>query len=274
LAAVNNLHDDACSRSSRSAAFTLIELLVVIAVIALLAALLLPALSAAKSKAHTASCLNNLKQLQVCCFLYVNDNDDCLPPNTSVYDYNTSQPIAGLDLRDTWCMGNTRADMTTSNIENGLLFPYNRSVAIYHCPADHSTVTDHPEKERTRSYNMSISINGHPGMASEFPSVAKFSQIVKPPPSSLFVFIDVHEDGILDALFGIPTEGSGWALNTYWDLPANRHNQGCNLSFADGHVEHWRWAAPKIYPQSITPETPADWKDYWRLQHCVKQNFD
>ena len=70
-------------------AFTLIELLVVIAIIAILAALLLPALSGAKERARTASCLSNLHQVGIALQIYVDENHNHLPV---MYDRATNSP--------------------------------------------------------------------------------------------------------------------------------------------------------------------------------------
>src|SRR4051812_2103603 len=110
--------------------FTLIELLVVIAIIAILAAMLLPALAKAKEKAKTTQCLNNMKQLQLCWHMYVDDNNDQVPLNGAAA---TAGP-GGNGLPQSWITGNGQSDPALPWIANGVLYPYNKTYSIYACP--------------------------------------------------------------------------------------------------------------------------------------------
>jgi prepilin-type N-terminal cleavage/methylation domain-containing protein/prepilin-type processing-associated H-X9-DG protein len=217
------------AKEPRNRGFTLIELLVVIAIIAILASLLLPALTRAKGKGQQVSCLNNLKQLNLCWTMYADDNDGRLVPNALKGQTEQSSP-------DSWVVGNARLDADTRNIENGKLFSYNRSPAMYRCAADRSTGF-RMNTSRTRSYSMSSGLAyGSP----KFLKVVKtLTQLVDPTPVNASVFVDEDECSIQDATLGIEPEHT--QVTQHWNLPASRHNAGASLTFADGHAEMWQW---------------------------------
>src|SRR5450432_2831453 len=66
-----------------SKGFTLIELLVVIAIIAILAAILFPVFAQAREKARQTTCASNEKQLAYGVMMYLQDNDETLPPTAT-----------------------------------------------------------------------------------------------------------------------------------------------------------------------------------------------
>ena len=230
-------------------AFTLIELLVVLAIIAILAALLLPALGRAKARAHAAACLNNVKQMQLCWHMYVEDHDGRVPPNVA-----RDENRIWRNATNTWIGHNSAPfDPDDSGIRQGLFYRlnYNRQMGLYRCPGDQSKVrklgggtTGIP---RTRSYSMG---GGWGGRTSEVQWIAWRLEVV-PNPSASFVFVDEAEDSIDDAHFLVwPAPDNRWV-----NLPAGRHGQNGVLSFADGHCESWKWQWPKVF---------APRESYWK----------
>jgi prepilin-type N-terminal cleavage/methylation domain-containing protein/prepilin-type processing-associated H-X9-DG protein len=118
------------NRLKSRSGFTLIELLVVIAIIAILAAILFPVFAAAREKARSTACFNNMKQIGLALNTYLGDWDDTFPlsrfPNNpnilgvaGYHDFSSSE--AGGTAKWNW----RRA-----------LGEYTKSKAVWLCPSN------------------------------------------------------------------------------------------------------------------------------------------
>jgi len=198
------------SAGSGAVAFTLIELLVV-----------LP-LSPSSLRCSCPRWREPKRRLRLSAALTISNSwkpaGTCMPWIIRTYwpQITRSCTAAGTVLAAglSWCPDHARTDTTNTDLKSGVLFPYNTSVAIYHCPADRSTVETASGQEttqlRNRSYNMSQSAQRLseyvvlPTPTYTLPAWKKFSEIRNPVPNQLFVFIDEHPDILLDAQFGNP----------------------------------------------------------------------
>ncbi len=116
-------------------AFTLIELLVVIAIIAILAAILFPVFSQARAKARQASCLSNLKQMDLATMMYAQDYDECYP----YYYFLPSMTWPGADM--------TPPSTGPNTYDGGLWvavhMPYVKNSQLWYCAQVKKSPDDH-----------------------------------------------------------------------------------------------------------------------------------
>ena len=238
-------------QSSKSG-FTLIELLVVIAIIAILAAILFPAFARARENARRASCQSNLKQMSLGILQYTQDYDEKFPV------FQTQQPTGAFAWADT-------------------VQPYVKSLQLFQCPSDSVPGQADPRVDGYTDYAINLDLTSDVRAAITAGGFA-FSQMrglsmSALTQSALTVIVcdigGVNPSGTNSAHWssgdGASVGNATPALATFPAGAADRHLDGQNFAFCDGHVKWFKAASTtqsaKVYnfatPGSTSGSNPT-----------------
>jgi prepilin-type N-terminal cleavage/methylation domain-containing protein/prepilin-type processing-associated H-X9-DG protein len=255
------------SRNKTFQGFTLIELLVVIAIIAILAALLLPALSKAKDKAKSVSCVSNLKQLGITLIMYKDDYQSTYPPGLNpaggvwiwpplLRTYTTK----GTDTRVFRCPAAPDAADWIPTFGSGLPAQYGYQANEYELEPGGKSFMSYGyncwgSADKYPVYGMGVYYND----SNAGDPFVKESSIVKP--SQMIVIGDSN----WKTNAGGDPNWSGF-IGAYEDPPGSQrqwpldlHNLLANIVFCDGHVQSMKRTAFIPYsPYNTYPGGGAD----------------
>jgi prepilin-type N-terminal cleavage/methylation domain-containing protein/prepilin-type processing-associated H-X9-DG protein len=219
-----------CGSRSRIG-FTLIELLVVIAIISILASILFPVFAQAREKARQTVCVSNMRQIAMAIAMYRSDHDELQSESSPDPDPNR---LDDCDTTYTW---------------RACVLAYTKNNQIFVCPTapnlngfvkEGITGPLQPKADycSTGGYGC-LETYGNIGLGA-FPTTNS-PRISEASVEDVSGTIQVLET------FGTRNQAPDKGAEIYWaDIPsqpttinwmANRHNEGLNSMFWDGHVK-------------------------------------
>jgi prepilin-type N-terminal cleavage/methylation domain-containing protein/prepilin-type processing-associated H-X9-DG protein len=253
--------------------FTLIELLVVIAIIAILAAILFPVFSRARAKAQQTQCMSNLKQIGTATAMYMSDWE-AVPPQAwwgrnVMFPYIQSAQVFV-------CPSSPQAELVgcgygppawgwTSDWQSHYIYCSYVRNEIYNWSAIAAIVAASKWQPNWTPYATWTATNCHMGY--QFTGVSGCRYISLPvrgreiedpsgsieycdakyigsccyPNTGVYIMSDMSTD--FAGFLGVSTGSSICCI------PKDRHNEGFNACYGDGHVKWQRWGSTQ----------PGDW---------------